>query len=56
VHVFPPLAEPVIHAIIPETGSVTGGTDVVILGNNFVDGVQVVFGSQLLSTTVCTIV
>ena len=46
---------PVIHAVIPEKGGVTGGTQVVIIGDNFVDGMQVVFDSQLLSTTVCAI-
>lgn len=43
---------PVIHAILPNEGGISGGTPVAIVGENFVDGMQVAFGPQLLKTIV----
>ena len=39
---------PVIQRIIPSEGLPTGGTQVVIIGENFFEGLQVVFGSLLV--------
>ncbi|CAJ0574842.1 unnamed protein product, partial [Mesorhabditis spiculigera] len=38
-------ASPVIKAIVPAEGWVQGGTQVVLIGENFFDGLQVAFGS-----------
>ena len=44
---------PTIKAICPSEGWTTGGTSLVIIGDNFFDGVQVVFGSMLVWSEVC---
>ncbi|XP_062499847.1 transcription factor collier-like isoform X2 [Corticium candelabrum] len=49
-----PMPMPVIHAILPNEGGISGGTPVAIVGENFVDGMQVAFGPQLLKTIVVT--
>jgi len=41
-------ATPTIKAICPNEGWTTGGTTVIIIGDNFFDGLQVVFGSMLV--------
>lgn len=41
-------ATPLIKAICPNEGPVTGGTTVVIVGDNFFEGLQVVFGTMLI--------
>lgn len=42
------LGLPAIKALCPSEGPITGGTTVVIVGENFFEGLQVVFGSMLL--------
>lgn len=44
--VFP--ATPCIKAISPSEGWTTGGAMVIIIGDNFFDGLQVVFGTMLV--------
>jgi early B-cell factor len=39
---------PTIKTICPSEGSTTGGTTVVIVGDNFFEGLQVVFGTMLI--------
>jgi early B-cell factor len=39
---------PTIKAICPNEGPVNGGTSIVIIGDNFFEGLQVVFGTMLL--------
>ena len=41
-------AYPSIKAICPNEGWTTGGTTVVVIGDNFFDGLQVVFGSLIV--------
>ena len=41
-------ATPCIKAISPTEGWTTGGTGVIIVGDNFFDGLQVVFGTMLV--------
>lgn len=41
---------PVIHRITPQEGPVCGGTEVCILGENFVVGISVSFGEQSVPT------
>jgi hypothetical protein len=41
-------ATPCIKAICPSEGWTTGGSTVIIIGDNFFDGLQVVFGSMLV--------
>ena len=41
---------PSVFAIEPNEGLMCEGTSVVLIGDNFVNGMQVVFGSQLVST------
>lgn len=41
-------ATPTIKAICPSEGWTTGGTTVIIIGDNFFDGLQVVFGTMLV--------
>lgn len=43
-----PAATPCIKAISPGEGWTTGGATVIIIGDNFFDGLQVVFGNVLL--------
>lgn len=39
------IATPTIKAICPSEGWTLGGTTVIIIGDNFFDGLQVAFGS-----------
>lgn len=41
-------ATPTIKAICPSEGWTTGGSTVIIVGDNFFDGLQVVFGTMLV--------
>jgi len=43
-----PAATPCIKAISPSEGWTAGGATVIIVGDNFFDGLQVVFGSMLV--------
>ena len=49
-------ATPCIKAICPSEGWTTGGTTVIIIGDNFFDGLQIVFGTMLVWSEVCMIV
>lgn len=53
---YPPLpvATPCIKAISPSEGWTTGGSTVIIVGDNFFDGLQVVFGTMLVWSEVLT--
>lgn len=44
----PHTATPCIKAISPSEGWTTGGAMVIVIGENFFDGLQVVFGSMLV--------
>lgn len=52
---YPPLpvATPCIKAISPSEGWTSGGAQVIIVGDNFFDGLQVVFGTMLVWSEVC---
>ena len=39
---------PVIKAISPSEGCITGGSSIIIVGEGFFDGVQVVFGNNVV--------
>ena len=41
-------AYPSIKAICPNEGWTSGGTNVVVIGDNFFDGLQVVFGALIV--------
>ncbi|RHZ57760.1 hypothetical protein CDV55_102606 [Aspergillus turcosus] len=41
----------VIHKVVPAEGSITGGTEVTLLGSGFYPGMEVVFGDTLATTT-----
>lgn len=41
----------VIHKLVPAEGSITGGTEVTLLGSSFYPGMEVVFGDTLATTT-----
>lgn len=43
-----PGAPPCIKAISPSEGWTTGGATVIIIGDNFFDGLQVIFGTMLV--------
>lgn len=43
---------PSVERITPNEGPISGGTEVVILGQHFVNGIQVQFGDQVSSTQV----
>lgn len=43
-----PGAAPCIKAISPSEGWTTGGATVIIIGDNFFDGLQVIFGTMLV--------
>jgi len=43
-----PASTPCIKAISPAEGWTTGGATVIIIGDNFFDGLQVVFGTMLV--------
>ncbi|XP_041370568.1 transcription factor COE1-like isoform X3 [Gigantopelta aegis] len=47
-------ATPCIKAICPSEGWTTGGTTVIIIGDNFFDGLQVVFGTMLVWSELLT--
>lgn len=47
-------ATPTIKAICPSEGWTTGGSTVIIVGDNFFDGLQVVFGTMLVWSEVPT--
>lgn len=46
--VFLDAAAPCIKAISPSEGWTTGGATVIIIGDNFFDGLQVIFGTMLV--------
>ena len=48
------ISAPMIKAICPNEGPVTGGTTLVIIGENFIDGIQVLFGSVLIWPEIIT--
>jgi early B-cell factor len=53
--VFPGVvATPCVKAISPSEGWTTGGSTVIIIGDNFFDGLQVVFGTHLVWSEVRT--
>lgn len=41
----------IIHKLVPSEGSITGGTEVTILGSGFHPGMEIVFGDTLATTT-----
>lgn len=43
--------QPLIHKLVPAEGSVTGGTEVTLLGNGFYQGLEVMFGDTEATTT-----
>ncbi|KAK8782464.1 hypothetical protein V5799_016195 [Amblyomma americanum] len=47
-------ATPCIKAISPSEGWTTGGSTVIIVGDNFFDGLQVVFGTMLVWSELIT--
>ncbi|XP_044018782.1 transcription factor collier isoform X1 [Aphidius gifuensis] len=49
-----PLQTPCIKAISPSEGWTTGGSTVIIVGEHFFDGLQVVFGSMLVWSELIT--
>ncbi|BET01995.1 Transcription factor [Nesidiocoris tenuis] len=53
---YPPLpvATPCIKAISPSEGWTAGGSTVIIIGDNFFDGLQVVFGTMLVWSELIT--
>ena len=42
---------PLIHKLVPAEGSLTGGTEVTLLGNGFYQGLEVMFGDTEATTT-----
>merc|ERR1712038_2125573 len=51
---YPTSAIPVIKAISPSEGWTTGGSTVIIIGDNFFDGLQVLFGTMLVWSELIT--
>ncbi|XP_034244074.1 transcription factor collier-like isoform X2 [Thrips palmi] len=49
-----PMASPCIKAISPAEGWTSGGATVIIIGENFFDGLQVVFGTMLVWSELIT--
>ncbi len=47
-------ATPCIKAISPSEGWTTGGSTVIIVGDNFFDGLQVVFGTMIVWSELVT--
>ena len=41
-------ATPIIKAVCPNEGWTSGGSTVIIIGDNFFDGLQIIFGSVLV--------
>ena len=54
--IYPPLpmATPCIKAVSPSEGWTTGGAHVIIIGDNFFDGLQVIFGTMLVWSELIT--
>ncbi|NWJ10829.1 COE3 factor, partial [Crypturellus undulatus] len=50
----PAAATPCIKAISPSEGWTTGGATVIVIGDNFFDGLQVVFGTMLVWSELIT--
>ncbi|XP_015274863.1 PREDICTED: transcription factor COE1-like [Gekko japonicus] len=50
----PSEATPCIKAISPSEGWTTGGATVIIIGDNFFDGLQVIFGTMLVWSELIT--
>lgn len=42
---------PLVHKLVPAEGSITGGTEVTLLGNGFYQGLEVMFGDTEATTT-----
>jgi hypothetical protein len=42
---------PTIHKLVPAEGSITGGTEVTLLGNGFHQGLEVMFGDTVATAT-----
>lgn len=42
---------PTIHKVVPAEGTVAGGTEVTLLGNGFYQGLEVMFGDTVATTT-----
>lgn len=51
-----PAATPCIKAISPSEGWTTGGATVILIGDNFFDGLQVVFGTMLVWSEVILLI
>ena len=51
---YPTAAIPCVKAISPSEGWTTGGSTVIIIGDNFFDGLQVVFGTMLVWSELIT--
>lgn len=49
-----PNGAPIIKSVCPSEGPTSGGTTVVIVGDNFFEGIQVVFGTMLIWGEVLT--
>lgn len=49
-----PVATPCIKAISPSEGWTIGGAQVIIVGDNFFDGLQVLFGTMLVWSELIT--
>lgn len=52
--IFLPPAYPTIKAICPNEGWTVGGPNVMIVGENFFEGLQVVFGTRMVYSEVFT--
>ncbi|XP_028263566.1 transcription factor COE3a isoform X1 [Parambassis ranga] len=52
--IFSSTATPCIKAISPSEGWTTGGATVILIGDNFFDGLQVVFGTMLVWSELIT--
>lgn len=48
------MATPCIKAVSPSEGWTTGGAHVIIIGDNFFDGLQVIFGTMLVWSELIT--
>lgn len=48
--------EPIIKAVSPGEGWVTGGSSVVIVGDGFFEGVQVIFGNNIVYAEVIRLI
>ncbi len=43
-----PVSTPIIRAVCPSEGPTSGATTIVVVGDNFFEGLQVVFGGSML--------